>query len=253
MKVVYQSHSVTNPFYCCHGGRNSCVQATLENVKRTENVEYQLQTATGIKCNHIFKILKERRETNGTLRIEFRIEKVSANFDSQPFVLLVTQPGDKRSHSVKLKPILVRSKPKRSVLVMLSAERRKKKTIFQENKRSLTKKRKSMDSVPETTETSYENTEAKRARSKLTEALIHMVDAIKDHRIVIRQIYAKNQELEKQMQKRDQTIESLQEEVNALKDKKTILPAKEQEYRRLFSWDELVGTTNNTMMNSIEA
>ena len=80
-----------------------------------------------------------------------------------------------------------------------------------------------------------------------------MVDAIKDHRIVIRQIYAKNQELEKQMQKRDQTIESLQEEVNALKDKKTILPAKEQEYRRLFSWDELVGTTNNTMMNSIEA
>ena len=55
------------------------------------------------------------------------------------------------------------------------------------------------------------------------------------------------------MQKRDQTIESLQEEVNALKDKKTILPAKEQEYRRLFSWDELVGTTNNTMMNSIEA
>ena len=95
MKVVYQSHSVTNPFYCCHGGRNSCVQATLENVKRTENVEYQLQTATGIKCNHIFKILKERRETNGTLRIEFRIEKVSANFDSQPFVLLVSQPGTK--------------------------------------------------------------------------------------------------------------------------------------------------------------
>ena len=224
MKVVEQSHSITHPFFCCHGGTRACIRATLTNLVSVATLEYQLETRSGIKCDKILNVITENRQANKTRVIEFRIEKVSSSFDNQPFVLFITETGSrKKKRTVTLEPIMVRSKPHRAVLAKLSTER-KQHTVSMRNKR-LTTKRKRED-------LSDQDPDNKRRNVRLTEALSIMACMVREHRAAIQKMHATNKYLQLQL-----------DELKREKEESSTMA-------QLYSWDEIV--VPNTMMNTIQ-
>ena len=223
MKVVDQSHSITHPFFCCHGGTRACIRATLTNLVSVAKLEYQLETRSGIKCDKILNVLTEDVQANRTRVIEFRIEKVSSSFDNQPFVLCITETGSrKKKRRVALEPIMVRSKPHRAVLAKLSAER-KQHTVNLRNKRLATKRKRE--------DLSDEDPDNKRRNVTLMEALSTMARMVREHRAAIQKVHATNKYLQLQLDglKREKAEEN-------------------STTTRLYSWDEIVP---NTMMNTM--
>lgn len=225
MKVVDQSHSITHPFFCSHGGARACIQATLANLASVAELEYRLQTRSGITCNKILKVLAEDVQANRTRVIAFRIEKVSSSFDNQPFVLCITETGSrKKKRRVTLEPIMVRSKPHRAVLAKLSAER-KQHAVNLRNKRLATKRKREdlSDEDPDNN---------KRRNVTLMEALSTMARMVREHRAAIQNVHAANKYLQLQV---DELKREKEENITMA---------------RLYSWDEIV--VPNTMMNTIQ-